>query len=184
MPHPHRQIAAPVIVCRCVPAGVLLTDMQQCNAWLQEALTKATQAAEHEQMAQQMAELERYAATTEQLFSSCAAVGGAAVPQADGDALAPPPLHAHALAPGCAMPVPEGAVEVAAGAAVSGGDGQPCVRVPCVTALQPFLKVPPPPPSPQSLPGSGPPDVRLRRPCASAVDERHPENCRVAFIQA
>lgn len=86
-----------------------------------------------------MAELERYAANTDQLFSSCASAVTAA-----GEAATPTvsvPLHLHSLAPGCAMPVPEGAVEVVAAVVVTGDDGQPCVRVPRVATLQPFLKV-------------------------------------------
>eukprot|EP00892_Ulva_mutabilis_P004937 jgi/Ulvmu1/2815/UM142_0013.1 len=128
-------------------------------AIMQEALEQATQAAAEEQMAQQMAELERYAATTEQLFPSCSAAAVPAAHAEPADAAVPAPeeepgenaelpaaeggglqLRMHGLAPECRMPVPQGAVGVASGVVVTGGDGQPCVRVPQVAVLQPFLK--------------------------------------------
>lgn len=136
-------------ICNCEKA------QRPCTGGpLQEALAQATQAAAEEQMAQQMAELERYAATTEQLFTSCTAASDAS-PTAEADAPAAATggraqLRMHNLAPGCRMPVPQGAAEVASGAIVTGVDGQPCMRVPHVAVLQPFLKVCPlcNPPSP------------------------------------
>jgi hypothetical protein len=129
----------------------VLRSSRRKNAapWLQEALLAAQQSA----LAQQMQQLESYAATTEQLFGTPGhphLITGADPDEATPVDIPPAPgdgaeRHSHlrhvALAPGCSVPVPHAALEVARGVTAPGADGGPAVIVDDVEALRPFLKV-------------------------------------------